>query len=36
MIRLIQKLDKFDNNNEKIYQIPKFDSNYQNSSIALV
>jgi hypothetical protein len=26
MIRLIQKLDKFDTNNQKIYQISKFDS----------
>jgi hypothetical protein len=36
MMRLIQKLDKFDNNNQKIDQISKFDSGYQKSSIALV
>jgi hypothetical protein len=28
MMRLIQKLDKFDTNNQKIDQISKFDSTY--------
>jgi hypothetical protein len=36
MMRLIQKLDKFDTNNEKIDQISKFDISYQKSNIALV
>jgi hypothetical protein len=36
MMRLIQKLDKFDTNNQKIDQISKFDSSYQKSNIALV
>jgi hypothetical protein len=36
MMGLIQKLDKFDTNNQKIDQISKFDSGYQRSSIALV
>jgi hypothetical protein len=33
---LIQKLDKFDTNNQKIDQISKFDSSYQKSNITLV
>jgi hypothetical protein len=37
MMRLIQKLDKFDtNNNQKIDEISKFDSSYQKSSIPFV
>jgi hypothetical protein len=36
MIRLIQKLDKFDTNNQKIDQISKFDNSCQKSNIALV
>jgi hypothetical protein len=35
MMRLIQKLDKLDTNNQKIDQISKFDSGYQKSNIAL-
>jgi hypothetical protein len=37
-MRLIQKLDKFDTNNQKIDQISKFDNSYhyQKSNIALV
>jgi hypothetical protein len=34
MMRLIQKLDKFDTNNQKIDQISKFGSSYQKSNIA--
>jgi hypothetical protein len=36
MMRLIQKVDKVDTNNQKIDEISKFDSGYQKSSIALV
>jgi hypothetical protein len=36
MMRLIQKLDKFDTNNQQIDQKSKFDTSYQKSSIALV
>jgi hypothetical protein len=36
MMRLIQKLDKLDTNNQKIDQISKFDSGYQKSNIALM
>jgi hypothetical protein len=36
MMRLIQKLDSFDINNQKIDKKLKFDSSYQKSSIALV
>jgi hypothetical protein len=36
MMRLIQKLDKFDTNNQKIDEISKFHSSYHKSSIALV
>jgi hypothetical protein len=36
MMRLIQKFDKFDTNNQKIDQISQFDSSYQKSSIILV
>jgi hypothetical protein len=36
MMRLIQKLDKFDTNNQKIQQISKFDNSYQKLNIALV
>jgi hypothetical protein len=36
MMGLIQKLDRFDTNNQTIDQISKFDSGYQKSSIALV
>jgi hypothetical protein len=36
MMRLIQKFDKFDTNNQKIDQISKFDSSYLKSNIALV
>jgi hypothetical protein len=36
MMRLIQILDKFDTNNQKIQQISKFDNSYQKSNIALV
>jgi hypothetical protein len=34
MIRLIQKLDKFDTNNQKIYQISKFDSSIKNRTLS--
>jgi hypothetical protein len=34
MMRLIQKLDKFGTNNQKIDQISKCDSSYQKSNIA--
>jgi hypothetical protein len=33
MIRLIQKLDKFDTNNQKIYQISKFDGSIKNRTL---
>jgi hypothetical protein len=33
MIRLIQKLDKFHTNNQKIYQISKFDSSIKNQTL---
>jgi hypothetical protein len=36
MMRLIQKLDNLDTNNQKIDQISKFDSGYQKSNIALM
>jgi hypothetical protein len=36
MMRLVQKLDKFDTNNQKIDQISKFDNSYQKSNISLV
>jgi hypothetical protein len=36
MMHLIQKLDKFDTNNQKLDQISKFDSSYQKSNIVLV
>jgi hypothetical protein len=36
MMRLIEKLDKFDTNNQKVDQISKFDSSYQKSTIVLV
>jgi hypothetical protein len=36
MIRLIQKLDKFDTNNQKIYQISKFDSSIKNRTLPSV
>jgi hypothetical protein len=36
MMRLIQKLNKFDTNNQKIDQISKFEIGYQISRIALV
>jgi hypothetical protein len=35
-MRLIQKLEKFDANYQKIDQISKFDSSYQKSNTALV
>jgi hypothetical protein len=35
-MRLIQKLDKFDTNKQKLDQISKFDSSYQKSNIVLV
>jgi hypothetical protein len=36
MIRLIQKLDKFDTNKSKIYQISKFDSSIKNRTLLSV
>jgi hypothetical protein len=36
MIRLIQKLDQFDTNNQKIYQISKFDSSIKNRTLPSV
>jgi hypothetical protein len=36
MMRLIQKLDKFDTNNQKIYQISKFDSSIKNRTLPSV
>jgi hypothetical protein len=33
MMRLVQKLDKFDTNNQKSDQISKFDDSYQKSNI---
>jgi hypothetical protein len=36
MLRLKQKLDKFDTNNQKIYQISKFDSSIKNRTLPSV
>jgi hypothetical protein len=36
MIRLIQKLDKFDTNNRKIYQISKFYRSIKNRTLPSV
>jgi hypothetical protein len=36
MMRLIQKLDKFDTNNQKIYQISKFDTSIKNRTLPSV
>jgi hypothetical protein len=36
MMRLIQKLDKFDTNNKKIDQTLNFDSSYQKSNMPYV
>jgi hypothetical protein len=33
MMRLVQKFDKFDTNNQKSDQISKFDDSYQKSNI---
>jgi hypothetical protein len=36
MVRLKQKLDKFDTNNQKICQISKFDSSIKNRTLPSV
>jgi hypothetical protein len=36
MIRLLQKLDKFDTNNPKIYQISKFYRSIKNQTLPSV
>jgi hypothetical protein len=36
MMRFVQKLDKFDTNNQKIDQVSKFYNSYQKSNIALM